>query len=142
MVNDGMPIIAQGGRGRGDHSLFDSVACMKWWRDRLPGLSEKEHAQLREMELDIQLKQQKLDEQRELLISRDDVIRHGQAYTKGWATELLAFARVAVQHGLISPDQEPAVAGQCRDLATRISSWKSVEDIEHRIEAITSESAA
>lgn len=145
MVNEGMPFIKKGGSGRGDQSQFDAVECLTWWRDRLPGPKEKETVQLEKMRLDIQLTQMKLDEQHGRLVSVDEVIRDGQTVAKGWMTELLALPRVAIQHGVLAPDQEPALAALCRDIAERIATWRSIPAVQRRIEELNaahSESAA
>lgn len=141
-VKNGLPILHQGGSGRGDESVFDAVVCLKWWRDNSPGSKEKDRLQTQNLELDRQRKQLELDKQRGLTVPIDQVVREGQAYTKGVTTELLALPRILIQHGIVPPEQEPQATEVCRDMATRFSTWKSLEDIERRVAELTSEDAA
>jgi hypothetical protein len=122
----GMPVISSGGHGQ--RSTYDAIACSAWWRAQR-GANAKEVAATRALDASARLNELKFKRETGELLPRDVVIRHGQAYTKGWVTQVMALPRRAVVTGIVTPELEPALAALCRDLCSDIHSWRSVPDM-------------
>jgi len=121
----GMPVVTTGGHGR--RSTYDAIACMDWWR-KGQGKNAKEAAQTRAYEASAKLNELKLQRERGEVVSRAVVVREGQAYIKGWVTQVMALPRRAVQAGIVSREFEPPMTALCRDICDEINRWKAVKD--------------
>lgn len=124
-ARSGMPVKTAGGRGR--QSVYDAVACLEWWRSQ-QGKNAKEAAQTRAYEATAQLNELKLSLQRGELVSREDAVLAGQAYTKAWAAIVRGWPHRLLTSGLITRDQMTAAAIISRDVLLEISNWNTVAD--------------
>jgi hypothetical protein len=122
----GMPVVTRGGRGK--ESSYDAVACLDWWRSQ-QGKNATEAAKTRALEASAQLNELKLATQQGELVSRQQIIVEGQAYTKAWSTKVRALPRRMTQAGLIGREQEAGVAGLCSELLVDIANWKTLADL-------------
>lgn len=130
-ARQGMPCHAVGKRGQ--ESTYDSVACLKWWRQEHGKLSAKEIAQTRAYEATAKLNELKLALQRADLLPRDQVISEGQAFVKGWTSQVRSLPRRARQSGIVTtPDQEAALMDLCRQILIDISGWTTTGDAERK----------
>lgn len=124
----GMPVITMGGHGKA--AAYDLVACGAWWRDQ-QGKNAKEAAQTEAFKSTAALNNLKLQREMATLVSRDEVIRDGQAYTKAWANAVRAIARRARQAGIVATAKtEAALDDLCRQILTDIASWKTRADVD------------
>jgi len=126
----GMPVITMGGHGV--ESAYDVAACLTWWRSK-QGKNAKDNAQTRALEASAALNELKLKEQQGELVSREDVIASGQAYTKGWTAMLRALPRQCVNAGLLDRAQEGELLKLITPLLVEIAGWKTLKDIEASI---------
>lgn len=128
---DGMPVAKRAPRGQ--HSLFD-VEAVRAWRQSVEASTDgnastsltTSRAQLADaqrikVELDIAAR-------RGELVSREQVIREGQAHVKGWTAMLRSLPRRAAQLGILEAAQVPALEALVRDVLTEISSWRTAAD--------------
>lgn len=69
------------------------------------------------------------------LVSADQVVLAGQAYTKAWTAQVRGLPRRLVQAGLIPREQEAGVMGLCREVLAEIAGWRSVADASKAREA-------
>lgn len=125
-TREGMPVVDRGGRGM--KSTYDLVSCAAWWRQHKTELAAKDVAQARAFKATAEINELKAAEKKGELVPREEVIREGQNYTKAWAAKVRGLPRQLQLAGVITRDQEPAIAAQCRELLTDISSWQSVDD--------------
>lgn len=125
-TREGMPVETRGGRGA--KSVYDAVRCLAWWRRNKTELSAKDAAQARALAATAEVNELRAAEKKGELISREEVVREGQAYTKAWATKVQGLARQLLLAGIITRDQEAKITAACRDLLTDIASWQTVAD--------------
>lgn len=130
----GMPVVTRGGRGK--ESAYDSVLCLAWQRQQM-GKNAKEAAQTRAYEATANLSELKLSVQKGELFPRDQIVREGQSFVKGWVAHVRALPRRLEQAGIITRQQEPLVAAICRDLLDEISRWKTAADTARKPKART-----
>ena len=119
----GMPVVTRGGAGR--RSVYDSVECLKWWREQ-SGKDAKEIAQTRAYNAQAELNELKIAVQNGELLPRDEVVLAGQNYTKAWTAKIRALPRQMVQSGLIPREREQGVTQMLLALLSEISQWKTL----------------
>lgn len=124
-TRSGMPVVKHGGHGA--ESVYDLVACMKWYRQQI-GKNAKDEAQTRALTASAKLNELKLERERGEVWPREQIIREGQAYAKGWSAQVRSLPRRAVQLGIVNPENEPGLTSLCRDVLTEISQWKTSAD--------------
>lgn len=125
MTRRGMPVKNSGGRGV--ESVYDAVDCLDWWRSQ-QGKNKKEIEQTRFFAAQADTAEMKLARERKDLVSRQDVVRAGRAYTLGWSTQLQTLAARARQAGVIRPDQEAGLDRLARETLSDIAAWKTLSD--------------
>lgn len=134
-AREGMPVTRAGGRGR--ESAYDAVECLAWWRER-QGKNAKEAAQTKLYENNAVLAALKIAREEGSLLPRADVVRQGQAVQKGLAAQVRALPRRARHAGIVdTAEQEALLAQLCRQIMTEIASWRTVDDVDRAIAAIT-----
>lgn len=139
-TRDGMPVVSQG-RGRGQKSVYDAVACLEWWRSK-QGKAAKDAAQTRAYEAQAKLNELKLSRELGQVVSREDSIAAARGLAKGVMAQIRALPRRMTQDGLIPREREAAVAALCRDVLTEIAGWGSVEAMETAVQLLEGASAA
>lgn len=123
----GMPVVERGGHGK--ESVYDAVACLAWWREQ-QGKNAKENAQTRLFNANAENAELKLQRDRGELLSRETVIKEGQAYTKAWTAKVRAWPRRARQLAIITtPEQEAALTALGREVLTEIARWRTMADL-------------
>lgn len=125
-TREGMPVLARGGHGV--KSTYDLVSCTTWWRNNKTELSKPAAALARNQEAAAEFNELKVAEKKGALVPLDEMIRDGQAYTKAIAAAVRGFPRQLVLDGIVTRDQEHAIAAKCRELMSTISSWQTLED--------------
>jgi len=121
----GMPIVKQGGHGA--ESVYDAVACLKWYRQQI-GKNAKDEAHTRALTASAKLNELKLERERGDVWPKDQIIREGQAFAKAWSAQVRSLPRRAAQLGIVTPEKEPALTSLCRDVLTEISQWRTSAD--------------
>lgn len=122
-TREGMPVLERGGRGA--KSTYEAVACLTWWRTH-SGMDAKEAAQARAYAATADLNELRALEKRGQVISRDEVVREGQIYTRAWASKVRGVPRQLLLAGLITLEQVPVAENVCRDILLEIASWQPV----------------
>jgi hypothetical protein len=115
-----MPVITRGGRGK--ESEYNAIECLAWQRQQM-GRNALENAKTKATELQAQLSEIKIAQQRGELVSRSEVEAAGRRFTAGWRAKVLGLPRALSQLGAIRREQEAAVSVGCRELLTDISGW-------------------
>lgn len=130
-VSDGCPAARRGRRGLA--ARYDIAAIRTWLEARearaaTQGLSlEHERtllarAQRLKVEIDNAVRRCEL-------LSRDQVVFEGIAYTKAWASHVRALPRRARQAGIVTtPEAEAGLVDLCRSILADIASWKTAAD--------------
>lgn len=131
---DGMPVAKRAPRGQ--PSMFDPAAVQQW-RDDIAavkmlaqsGLSlEAERARLTRAQAERAERDNLIRAGK--LLPFDEVARAGQSYVAAWKTKVTGIPRRMAQAGVITREQEPAVAEICREILIEIASWKTLADVE------------
>jgi phage terminase Nu1 subunit (DNA packaging protein) len=133
---DGMPVARK--RPRGQATLFDPVAVEKWRAEveaqKQAGPVVEGDALSLEVERAKYTRRQREKVELELavrrgdLVLRDQVVREGLAFVKGWTAKVRSLPRRARLAGIIAADQVQAMEALCRDLLVEIARWKTVAD--------------
>lgn len=123
----GMPVLVQGGAGQ--RSLYDLPDVMQWWRGQ-QGLDDKEKQQARAYKAQAEMNELKIQRERGQLVRRDQVVREGAAYTKGWTAMIRTLPRRLRIEGVITRELELKAVELCREVLSEIARWQSIEDVE------------
>jgi phage terminase Nu1 subunit (DNA packaging protein) len=131
---EGLPRASHGGRGRA--SFYDESAVRSWLSVReanaagpagsLNPMQERAKRDRTQAMIAMQMYQRRLGK----LVDREDVELAGQAYTKAWRAQILAWPKRAVLSGAIRPEQEAGVAALCRELLSEIGAWHVLSQLE------------
>lgn len=127
-TREGMPVTERGGRGV--KSVFDSVACLTWWRLNKTAMNAKEVAQTRAFQATAEFNELKVAERRKLLIQIDAAIRAGQADRSAWVARIRNWPRELLLAGHVTREQEAALGTFVRELLVEIANWKTLADVE------------
>lgn len=125
-TRSGMPVIQRGAPGK--EAIFDAVECLAWLRER-QGKNAKEAAQARSYDANARLNELRILEKQALLVSAEDVITTGQAYTRALTAKLRALPRQLEQGGHVTAEHRPALDAIIRQLMLEVSSWTMVRHV-------------
>lgn len=122
----GMPVIQRGAPGK--EAIYDAVECLAWVRER-QGKNAKEAAQARQADTRARLNELEILKKQGELISAEEVVLTGQAYTRALTAKLRNLPKQLEQAGYITAEHRPALEAQIRLLLVEISSWTMVRHV-------------
>lgn len=131
-VRQGMPVIDRGGHGK--EGVYPPALAMKWVREKFP-VNPKDLAVARNSEANAKLAELRLKERMLELVPRDQIEREGNALLAALAAEIRMLPSQLTQAGVIQRDQEGAATKICRNLLSKISTWKTLDDLQRAVGA-------